>query len=622
MSGPNEAGDPAEAPGAHPVPGAPAPPSFGRTDPPAGEPGAPAPAADSGDDPEPAASPQITGELRLPIGLQQPWWAAAPGGDSEAAPEAASEAEAPAGIEAATPPEPTPPPAKPTEPAEPAEPTRPAEAPRPAASGTPGAPAAGHPGAAPEVLPGTPLGTPPGRLVAGRGGPKADTRGALPAEPAGQEPTGYPDTDPDGIPVMRPAEAAEAAADARTGAPPAPGQVPSAGDRSGDEGTGPAGPPPPAPGTPGTGTPAMGTPGTGTPATGTSGTGTSGRAKGTGTGENPLPAPLPDSLLKRDAPPHEDAPGSRTTPIAVAAAAKSAPPGAQPPAEDAKGSGPAALTPVYYIDGLSAGGGPAPGEGGGGTSPFGAGPLGSGPGERGGGGRKRLLIGGGVVAAAVIAVAGFALAGSGSESEGRPAKADRAPGPVTAPPAPPSGAPTPTATPGPPSKIDNVRTDPAPLALSEAFPTTRVDLGGRAYSRDRASVNHRCALAARGAMAQALTRERCGSVVRVTFLDRERSLAVTTGIAVLPGKAAALRANGAGDPSRYEWFRGMAGNRTQGIDRAGGYAAGTVRGRYIAYAYATYANGKRPQPGDPTLKTVAEQFVGYALRPIDARARA
>jgi hypothetical protein len=118
-----------------------------------------------------------------------------------------------------------------------------------------------------------------------------------------------------------------------------------------------------------------------------------------------------------------------------------------------------------------------------------------------------------------------------------------------------------------------------------------------------------------------LSKGRCSSVVRVTFLDRGRSLAVTSGVAVLPTKTAALAADEAGDPSKYEWFRGMPGKRTPDIDRAGGYAASTVRGRYIVYAYATYANGKPLQPDDTTLRAVAEQFVGYALRPIDARAR-
>ncbi|MFP3963593.1 hypothetical protein SMC26_14825 [Actinomadura fulvescens] len=85
----------------------------------------------------------------------------------------------------------------------------------------------------------------------------------------------------------------------------------------------------------------------------------------------------------------------------------------------------------------------------------------------------------------------------------------------------------------------------------------------------------------------------------------------------MPTKDAALRVSKAGSPSRYEWFRGMAGRRSQSIDQAGGYALSTVRGRYIIYAYAQYADGKRP---DRALKTAAQQFVDYSVRPIDARA--
>ncbi|MFI0356278.1 hypothetical protein [Actinomadura sp. 9N407] len=310
----------------------------------------------------------------------------------------------------------------------------------------------------------------------------------------------------------------------------------------------------------------------------------------------PEPALTPDAVLPRESGPADDATDTPTAPLVIA--------------------------PVYHAEGgMPIDGGPRT---------FSAGPLSSGPsgapaGKK-GGGRKPLLIGGGVVAAAIIAIAAFAIVGGDSDSKSRTAKAAESSGTKTEPQPSQPQAPAPTGTSAPddgapPSTIDSARTDGKALALTEAFPSNQVTLGGRTYVRDRASVNHQCALTARGAMAKALTDGRCSSVVRVTFLDKERALAVTSGIAVLPTKAGALKASRAGDPSKYEWFRGMGGGRTKNIDRAGGYAAGTVRGRYIAYAYATYANGDQPKPDDPMLKSVAEQFVGYALRPIDARAR-
>ncbi|MFB4313573.1 hypothetical protein [Actinomadura sp. 21ATH] len=579
MSGPNEGSERAGDDGTEPVPH-PAPPSFGKADDPAdGEAGAPA-------------------ELRLPIGLQKPWWASSP----EASAEPGAEARAAADED---------------------------EDDGTVVFGEREKPAPPSPS--------------PGTLVAGHGAPKIDTRGAVPAEPV--IPTSapsFPDTDPDGIPVMRPDEPAaepppepgteaeakpepqarpepaakpepearpafdaqpeaeaEPAAEARRedAAKPGPEARPAFGARTaaGPESEARSG-----------ATPAAEAP--------REGAAESGVEAGSEAPRAPVPEPAaaetaPTPVLLPDA--VEPANVQETRP--------------QPVVPDTPA--PTVITPVYHAEG----GVPV----GSGQSPFNAGPLGPGtpgtsstPGKGGRRGRKPLLIGGGVVAAAVVAIAAFAFVGGDSDSKGRTAKAIESSGTKTDPT--PSQAVSPSAAPsapsapadgGPPSSIDSARTDTKPLALSEAFPNSRIALGGRDYVRDRASVNHQCALTARGAMAKALTSGRCSSVVRVTFLDRERSLAVTSGIAVLPTKAGALKANAAGDPSRYEWFRGMGGERTKNIDRAGGYAASTVRGRYIAYAYATYADGRRPKPADPTLKSVAEQFVGYALRPVDARAR-
>ncbi|MFC5749140.1 hypothetical protein [Actinomadura rugatobispora] len=575
MSGPKEAWEPAEGEGAEPVPAPSAPPSFGKAEPVAEDP------AESESAPEGAAAPSAE-EIKLPIGLQKPWWAAAPDSDS-AEPS-------------------TPEPVADTAPA-----ATPAPAPAPDTADDEETIVFGEPEAREETAqaPDAPVpGLPPGTLVAGRGVPKVDTRGAVPSEPI-VTPSGpqSPDTDPDGIPVMQPDGAAAERPPAKTPQAEAkPAETPPATEAKAD----PPLPPPPPP-------VAVDT------------------AKTPAPSENrPVPEPprrtpvvvtTPEAFAPRKTTPPRDSSSTPTTPIAVAA---TTPPSGTPipkaagPGDTADSTAtteqPTVATPSpqesFPSGPLSAGGG-----GGGGTRTAG----------RGGGRRKPLLIGGAVVAVALVAVAGFVFAGSGGDSEGRTAKAVETPGAKTDPvpsqsPAAP-GVPGQPSPPAPSSTIDSARTDPKPLALSEAFPTARVDLGGRAYARDRASVNHQCALAARGAMARSLTRERCGSVVRVTFLDRERSLAITSGIAVFPGKAAALKANGAGDPAKYEWFRAMPGPRTSDIDRAGGYAASTVRGRYIAYAYATYASGRQPQPGDPTLKAVAEQFVGYALRPIDARAR-
>ena len=120
--------------------------------------------------------------------------------------------------------------------------------------------------------------------------------------------------------------------------------------------------------------------------------------------------------------------------------------------------------------------------------------------------------------------------------------------------------------------------------------------------------------------AAALVKGHCTSVVRATWVSSDKQFAVTAGVAVLPTKAAAQTAVKAGDANTYEWFRGMIGRVAKRVDQAGGYAASTVRGRYIIYSYTTYLNG-RPAANDRLLASVGKQFVAYAVRPIERRAR-
>lgn len=229
--------------------------------------------------------------------------------------------------------------------------------------------------------------------------------------------------------------------------------------------------------------------------------------------------------------------------------------------------------------------------------------------------RNQLLIG--MVAIVILipatVLAAFGLASGGGKDGSR--AADRPSRTATAKPRPARPAPRPT-----PVDINSEKTDTRPLALVEVFPTKDLELGGRFYTQDKSSVNHQCGLTARGAMIAALNRGKCRSVVRATYVNRLETIAITAGVAVMPDHDAALAANRAGRPAAYEWFRGMPGKRSSDIDRAGGHAAGTVRGRYIVYAYATYADGTVPRPGDQTLKEVAEAFVEYGLRPLDRRA--
>ncbi|MGH3240721.1 MAG: hypothetical protein ACRDNL_10080, partial [Spirillospora sp.] len=214
-------------------------------------------------------------------------------------------------------------------------------------------------------------------------------------------------------------------------------------------------------------------------------------------------------------------------------------------------------------------------------------------------------------------VALFVIGGAGSgDDKGDGGKTTESPAATQS--TPPAGPPAATAA---PVDITNEKTDTQDLTFRDVFPDSVISLGRRTYSRERASLNREASYAARGAMLQALERERCRKIVRATYIDRERSLAVTSGIAVMPTREAALTISKAGNPAKYEWFRGLGGKHAPDLDRAGGYAAATVRGRYVAYAYVQWANGKKAQPGDPTIKQAAQQFLDYDLRPILARTR-
>ncbi|RKS76129.1 hypothetical protein BZB76_1479 [Actinomadura pelletieri DSM 43383] len=224
-------------------------------------------------------------------------------------------------------------------------------------------------------------------------------------------------------------------------------------------------------------------------------------------------------------------------------------------------------------------------------------------------GRPRLI---GASAAVILTatIALFILGGTGSGKDQDDKGEDMRPPVATQP------APAPTST---PVDISDEKTDTKDLAFRDVFPTETITLGGRTYTRERWSLNRDVSYAARGSMLEALERAQCRKIVRATFIDRERNLAVTSGIAVMPTREAAITISKAGDPAKYEWFRGLGGKNAPDLDRAGGYAAATFRGRYVAYAYVQRADGKKAEPGDPMIKQVAQQFLDYDLSPIVAR---
>ncbi|MBE1531521.1 hypothetical protein [Actinomadura algeriensis] len=531
-------------------------------------------------DASPQAEASAPAARRLPpFGLEAPWWAADSTEDAPGpATDAPTTADAPTGADANGDPATAAPASDDAVPD-----VRVAQAP---------------PAPAPAAEPRAAAGPPPGTLVAGVGIPRVDSRGAVPAEPlVPPTPSTFTETDPDGIPAVRPGEAPPARTDAGTAAATA---------------TAPAPPPAPAPALTPVPAPA--------PAVVTAPNGAAAPARAT----VPPPAPPADAAptafeRAKEAEKVAEKVSASAAPVLVPDAIL--PRGFRPPSgetgphQQTGGVGEEAPTGPPYAQAAPPGDTPPPPR----QAPAGPGRTGqSGKGAR---NRRTLLIGGGAAAVLAAAVALVALGGSGSSDDGATRKAAERPAQTpSAAPAQPSQAPPPPVPDGPPQKIDSEKTDPRPLAFTEVFPTPTIDLGGHAYRLDRRSINRDLKYAANGAMLQALQRHQCRKIVRATYLDAGRSVAVTSGIAVMPNKAAAVTVSRAGDPARYQWFRGMAGEHTATIDRAGGYAAATVRGRYVVYAYVQRTDGSPVKPGDPVAKQVAQQFIDHNIRPLDKRA--
>jgi hypothetical protein len=459
---------------------------------------------------------------------------------------------------------------------------------------------------------------PPGTLVAGTGLPRVDSRGAVPAEPIVKPPISPDDTDPEGFRPVPPAFGASQDAAPKDGT-----SQGAAGQQEAPRAEAAAA------GTPETeaavddsavtDTTAPDTTVTDTTAPDTTAPATTAPATTAADTATDISVPLSAFEKAKEA---EDA--ASLAPVLVPDAIL--PPGFVPPTgsgpfphadtvgDDAAGAGqPQVSGPVHHAEA----GTPADAQ------PPGNPPQGMPAPSRGAGSKGRPVLIGGVAAVILAAVGGlFLIGGSGSDGkDGKGGKPAEAPAAVRTTPAASPPATSPGKPPAGPVDIANEKTDTADLAFHDIFPTEKIKFGDRIYLRDRWSLNRDVTYAARGSMLAALRKEQCRKIVRATYIDPETKLAVTSGIAVMPTKTAAITVSKAGDPARYEWFRGMAGKRSPDIDQAGGYAAATVRGRYVAYAYVQWANGKKAKPGDPVIKKAAQLFLDYDLRPIVARAR-
>lgn len=222
--------------------------------------------------------------------------------------------------------------------------------------------------------------------------------------------------------------------------------------------------------------------------------------------------------------------------------------------------------------------------------------------------RKALLATLGVLLLAGVATGGFFAyrsmnAAQPADAESRPSASQPPPQPTITATEEPDAAGT--------SVLNSEETDPKALALAEAFPKKKIKVGGAVYTRVKADLAEGCDKAAAGPFADALREQKCSRVLRATYVDSKKRYAITTGIAVLPTKDAAMQADQAKNLGRNLWFRALPGAAGSGGERvhiAGGYAAGLIWGRYIVFSYATYADGHTPTAKEKGLGKVSGAF--------------
>lgn len=171
----------------------------------------------------------------------------------------------------------------------------------------------------------------------------------------------------------------------------------------------------------------------------------------------------------------------------------------------------------------------------------------------------------------------------------------------------------------------------------ETWPAGRVFPAGVRYTVDQGSsetarrvgigTDTRCETAVDASLARSLTARGCRAVLRATYLDQPQGLAVTVGVVVLPGEAAAR--------SVLPWFGTRAGRpglralpfpgsvAARFGDAARQASAVAQRGPYVVAATVGYADGRptlRTRQQQPDLGALGPQLAGGVLRALTAPA--
>ncbi len=162
---------------------------------------------------------------------------------------------------------------------------------------------------------------------------------------------------------------------------------------------------------------------------------------------------------------------------------------------------------------------------------------------------------------------------------------------------------------------DDSPTEPVSLESSALFPES-VDVAGQKYELAVTDDTDKCETVAHGDYGAALTENDCRQIVRATYVNDDKTRAVTVGIAAMGAAADAEAAQGAQDPGATEWFAGLRGKEGSGAERmeyAGGHGSGAQWGPYLVFSLAANSDGRVSEAQSDELAELSEGFLDTAL---------
>ncbi|WAP57642.1 hypothetical protein [Streptomyces sp. S465] len=237
--------------------------------------------------------------------------------------------------------------------------------------------------------------------------------------------------------------------------------------------------------------------------------------------------------------------------------------------------------------------------------------------------RKLLFIGGGALAtAAVAAIVAIAVVSSGHKGKNGGDSADGLPTPQKLPSE--SAAPEPTfsdvAPPAPPKPLDIISSaerDKAPLSPATLFPDKSAMKDDRSYAKASTASTTSCATAAQGGLGTVLVNNGCRKLLRATF-SRD-GVAVTVGVAVFDGKAAAEKAKDQYKPN----IASLSGGGVPVFcRRTACQSSANAIGRYAYFTISGYTSGKAVTESDAATLQAGRDVADYTFRRILARGSA